>query len=100
MIISLQEKNVYFTNKIEENYKNKRIKVQFIELLVSNIDEVLASMKLNEYIENIQNGGEFAGIIELSIADKKISTNLFVYKEDNLNSNKYILYEKIDTYEI
>ena len=54
-------------------------------------------MELNEYIENIRKDGEYAGIIEMAIATKLFSINIFIYKEEDPISNKYILYEKIDT---
>ena len=53
-------------------------------------------MKLNDYIENGK-VGDYARIIEMSIATKLFSINKFVYQEENPISNKYILYEKIDT---
>jgi len=54
-------------------------------------------MKLNDYIENIRKDGEYAGIIEISIATKLFSINIFVYKEETSIMDKYILHETIDT---
>ena len=44
---------------------------QFKEFFINdNVDEVLYSLELNTYIDNIKRDGEYAGIIELSIASK------------------------------
>ena len=74
-------------------YAEANIREFFIN---SNIDEVLGSLELNAYIENIKKDGEYAGIIELSIASKIFSINIYVYIEKNNDNEFYELYEKIE----
>ncbi len=45
----------------------------------------------------MKNNGEYASIIELSIAAKIFSISIHIYIEENNNPNNYVLYEKIDT---
>ena len=44
----------------------------------------------------IKNDGQYAEIIEVSIASKLFNINIYIYKEGPSNSDNYILYEKID----
>ena len=74
-------------------YAEANIREFFIN---SNIDEVLGSLELNAYIENIKKDGEYAGIIELSIASKIFSINIYVYIDKNNDNEFYELYEKIE----
>ena len=70
---------------------------QFKEFFINdNIDEVLCSLELNTHIDNIKRDGEYAGIIELSIASKIFGFNIYVYIENINNDEYYELYEKID----
>ena len=97
--------SVYLTDT-QDNYKIIREliaeyaevnKETFIEFFIKgNVDQALGSMDLNNYIQNIKNDGQFAGIIELSIASKLFDINIFIYKEGPSDSDNYILYEKID----
>ena len=71
--------SVYLTDT-QENYKLIREIIaeyaeanrnQFLDFFIKdNIDQVLGSIELNSYIDNIKNDGEYAGIIEMSIASK------------------------------
>ena len=81
---------------VSEYAKNHR--EIFINFFVNdNINEILGSIELNNYIDNISKDGEYAGIIEMSITTKIFNFNIYVHEEDNNNNNYYYLYEKIDS---
>lgn len=71
--------SIYLTYT-EENYKlireiiadyAKANRNQFIEFFIKdNINQVLGLIELNSYIDNIRKDGEYASIIEMSIAAK------------------------------
>ena len=97
--------SVYFTDTQENHEIIREIisdyamenKEEFIELFIQdNIEQVLGSIELNDYLDKMKNNGEYASIIELSIAAKIFSINIHIYLEENNNPNNYILYEKID----
>ena len=89
--------NYQIIRELIYKYAKENIELSLDFFLIGDIDNVLCSMELNEYIENIGKDGEYVGIIEMVIETKLFSNNIFVYKEENPISNNYILYEKIDT---
>ena len=69
----------------------KANKSKFINFFIQgNVGKELGSIELSNYIENIRKNEENVGVIELSITLKIFKINIFVYEEDNPNSNKYI----------